>query len=91
MNQLVKIINRIVGSGLLIASLTGSALRMHFEGGFSKPSLLNLIPKDAHLVFTIFKDATSVNAIILTNENVILAILHHSILMTNLPNAMQTM
>ena len=54
-----KLINRIPGSRLLISSLPGSALRTHVEcraiqHAFSKPSLVNLISKDTHLVFSIY-------------------------------------
>ena len=57
-----KLINRIPGSRLLISSLPGSALRKHVESlgraiqhAFSKPCLVNLISKDTHLVFSIYK------------------------------------
>ena len=52
---MVKLINRIPGSCLLISSLPGSALRTHVESSgkprdlnnaFSKPCLVNLISKD---------------------------------------------
>ena len=55
-----KLINRIPGSRLLISSLPGLALRTHVESlgklcqqAFSKPCLVNLISKDAHLLFSI--------------------------------------
>ena len=60
-----KLIDRIPGSRLLISSLPGSALRTHVESlgkprdsraiqhAFSKLSLVNLISKDTHLVFSI--------------------------------------
>ena len=53
-------INRILGECLLISSLPGKALRTHVDiarlaercqHAFSKPSLVNLISKDANLVF----------------------------------------
>ena len=57
-----KLINRIPGSSLLISSLPGSALRTHVESlgkrcqhAFSKPCLVNLISKDANLVFSLYK------------------------------------
>ena len=58
-----KLINRIPGSRLLISSLPGKALRTlvdiarlaeRFNMTFSKPSLVNLISKDTHLVFSIY-------------------------------------
>ena len=65
---------------------------MHVElQGFSKPSLLNSTSKNTHLVFTFCREATSVNAIILTNVIVILTILHYFIFMTNLLNDMHTL
>ena len=59
-----KLINRIPGSRILISSLPGSALRTHVESlgkprdvnKFSKPCLLNLISKDTHLLFSMYKD-----------------------------------
>ena len=56
-----KLINRIPGARLLISSLPGSALRTHVES-LGKPrdvnmrsqSLVNLLSKDTHLVFSIF-------------------------------------
>ena len=57
-----KLINRILGSCLLISSLPGSALRRHVEllgksRDINKRSqihcLVNLISKDTHLVFSI--------------------------------------
>ena len=57
-----KLINRIPGSRILISSLPGSALRTHVESqasrcqqAFSKPCLVNLISKDTHLVFSIYR------------------------------------
>ena len=47
-----KLINRTPGSRLLISSLPGSALRTHVES-LTKPCLVNMIPKDTHLVFSI--------------------------------------
>ena len=58
-----KLINRILGSCLLISSLPGSALRTHvdiarqasrYQQAFSKPCLVNLISKDTNLVFSIY-------------------------------------
>ena len=49
-----KVINRIPGSRLLISSLPDLALRRHVEQAFSKPCLVNLISKDAHLVFFMY-------------------------------------
>ena len=51
-----KLLNRIPGSCLLIPSLQGSALKMQtsIQQAFSNPCLINLIPKDAHRVFSIF-------------------------------------
>ena len=57
-----KLINRIPGSGLLISSLPGSALRTLVESlgkprdvnKHSKPCLVNLNSKDTHLVFSIY-------------------------------------
>ena len=57
-----KLINRIPGSRLLISSLPGSALRTHVES-LGKPrdvnkrsqSLVNLISKDTHLVFSMYR------------------------------------
>ena len=53
-----KLINRIPGSRLLISSLPGSALRARqasrCQHAFSKPCLVNLISKDAHLVFSMY-------------------------------------
>ena len=61
-----KLINRIPGLPLLILSLRGSALIMHVDSlgkprdvnkRFSKPCLVNLISKDTHLVFSIYRDS----------------------------------
>ena len=57
-----KLINRIPGLRLLISSLPGSALKTNFESqgvsqfqqAFSQPCLVNLMSKDAHLVFSIY-------------------------------------
>ena len=46
-----KLINKIPGSRLLILSLPGSRC----QHAFSKPCLVNLISKDTHLVFSIYK------------------------------------
>ena len=48
-----KLINKIPGSRLLISSLPGSASQC--QQAFSKPCLVNLISKDTHLVFSIYK------------------------------------
>ena len=45
-----KLINRIPGLCLLISTLPGS----HVQQSFSEPSLVNLISKDTHLVFSIY-------------------------------------
>ena len=55
-----KLINRIPGLRLLISGLPGSALRTLVESlgiqqAFSKPCLVNLISKDTHLEFSIYK------------------------------------
>ena len=59
-----KLINRIPGLRLLISSLPGKALRTHVDIArlaerfnmrfLSKPSLVNLISKDTHLVFSMY-------------------------------------
>ena len=56
-----KLINRITGSRVLISSLPDSALKTLVESlgkpqqAFSKPCLVNMILKDAHSVFSIYK------------------------------------
>ena len=59
----VKLIDRIPGSCLLISSLPGSASRTHVESlgkprdvikRFSKPCLVNLISKDTNLIFFMY-------------------------------------
>ena len=52
---MAKLINRIIGSRLLISSLPGSALRTLVEQAFSKPCLVNVISKDTHFVFSIYE------------------------------------
>ena len=59
-----KLINRIPGLRLLISRLPGSALRMHVESlgkprnvnkHSQKPCLVNVISKDTHLVFSVYR------------------------------------
>ena len=60
-----KLKNRIPGSRLLISSLPVSGLRSHVESlgkqAFSKPCLVNMISKDTHLVFSIYKRPETLN------------------------------
>ena len=51
-----KLINRIQGSGILISSLPGSALRAHVEcqQAFSKLCLVSFISQDTYLVFSVY-------------------------------------
>ena len=48
-----KLVNRILGSRLLISNLLGPALRLQVELGkpFMKPCMVSLISKETHLVF----------------------------------------